>query len=298
MRLLLTLGGIALAASLAGCPAGEVTADLSLYLANGNLDYYEEVVFPSSSRETYDAIFADVPLHLPLHLTYETTQVDALITQRGDLQITAHLQSGGLFTGATSGLEYLNEPDWNGESEESRYGEALYEEITGSEGVYAKLDEDIRLILLVNLPAAAEDEEVWSSDGWEYPTELWANYQDVWLDDDGQEHDIAEDDIQLMSRMIIGGELFETINGWRFDEELGYTVEDESPHVLLESLIMPGEDGRFGSATGSFDLMLEADSFAASSGVASISGEFDVDVHSDRWALDDLDVQEDLEEPS
>jgi len=280
-----------------GCSEGEVTADLDLYLAAGNLDYYEEVLFPSSRRDTYDDIFSGVPLYLPLHLKYETTEVDAMITQRGDLQITCHLESGRLYESENTDLAYLEDEAWNGESEEDRWGQELYQELTEPDSSYADLSEDVRLILLINLPEP-DSEDGWSSDGWQYPTELWANYQDVILDEDDQEFDIPEDDIQLMSRMLIGGELFETLNNTRFDETEGIGVEDTTPNLVLDQLTMPGEEDRFGRAVGSFELMLEADSFSASAGVATIAGEFDVEIHADRWGLDDLDVQEDLDDPS
>ena len=293
MRRLFTAGAIAaVAVSLAGCPSGEVTADVGLYLARENLDYYEDVVFPSSRRSTYDDIFATVPVNLPLHAPYETTHVDAIISQRGDLQITAHLESGDLFDSEKSDFSYLQDELWNGESEEDRWGEELLGELTAGEPDYRDLDEDIRLILLINLPDPGDDG--WSSDEWEYPAELWANYRDVWEDEDGQEHDIDEDEIQLMSRLIVGGELFETTTGLGYDEELGTTVEVTDPDLVLETLSLPGEDGRFGNATGSFSLLLESESFTASSGFATVAGSFEVDIHEDRWALEDLDVQEDL----
>ena len=191
-------------------------------------------------------------------------------------------------------FDYLNEEQWNGESEEDRYGETLYDELTEPDTSYRSLSEDLRLILLVNLPEPP-DEGLWSSDEWDYPVELLANYRDTWVDEEDQEHDIPEDEIQLMSRMIIGSELFETLNGSRFDEAMATFVEDESPHMVLDELVMPGEDGRLGHAVGTFDLTLESDTFSASSGVATITGEFDVQVHEDRWALEDLDVQEDID---
>ncbi len=296
MRALSIVVTVAVLAGL-GCTKGEVNADLDLYLAQGNLDYYEEVLYPSSRRDTYDGIFAGVPLYLPLHLRYETTEVDALITQRGDLQLTCHLASGKLYESELTDLSYLEDEAWNGESEEDRWGQQLFQELDEPGASYADLDEDVRLILLINLPEP-EGDDGWSSDGWQYPAELWANYQDTLLDEDDQEFDIPEDEIQLMSRMIIGGELFETINNTRFDEAEGIAVEDPNPNLVLDQLSMPGEDDKFGRAVGSFDLMLEADSFSASAGVASIAGEFDVEIHDDRWALDDLDVQEDLDDTS
>ena len=278
-----------------GCTSGQIEAGLDLYLAHGNLDYYEDVLFPSERRDTYDEIFVGVPLYLPLHLGYETTEVDALITQRGDLQITAHLESSKLYEAEDTDLSYLEDEAWNGESEEDRWGQDLYKELSKPHDSYAGLSEDVRLILLINLPEP-DGEDGWSSGEWDYPRELWANYQDTVLDEDEQEFDIPEDEIQLMSRMIIGGELFETINNTRFDEGQGIAVEDPTPNLILEQLSMPGEDDKYGRAVGSFDLMLEADSFSASAGVASITGEFDVEIHDDRWALDDLDVQEDLDD--
>ncbi len=282
------LGGI-------GCTEGQVEADLDLYLAHGNLDYYEDVLFPSERRDTYDEIFAEVPLYLPLHLRYVTTEVDALITQRGDLQITAHLESGRLYEAEDTDLSYLEDETWNGESEEDRWGQDLFEELSEPDSSYAGLSEDVRLILLINLPEP-DGEDGWSSGEWDYPRELWANYGDTVLDENDQEFDIPEDEIQLMSRMIIGGELFETLNNTRFDEAEGVTVEDPSPNVIVEQLSMPGEDDKYGRAVGSFDLMLEADTFSASAGIASIVGEFDVEIHDDKWALDDLDVQEDVDD--
>jgi hypothetical protein len=281
-----------------GCASGEVDAELGLFLERGNLDYYEEVVFPTARRDAYDELFASVPLYLPLHLTYRTENVDAIITQRGDLQITTHLDAGAIYNKemAAEDFDYLEDEQWNGESEEDRYGEDLAAELSEPDSSYRGLSEDLRLILLVNLPAPPSEDELWSSDEWDYPAELLANYQDVWIDEEDQEHDIPEDEIQLMSRMIIGGELFETLNGSRFDEQTATVLEDDSPHMVLDELVMPGVDGKFGLARGSFDLTLEADSFSASSGIATITGTFDVEVREDRWALDDLDVQEDLDD--
>ncbi len=288
--------GAALLATGGGCASGEIDSDLTLMLEKGNLQYYEEVVFPSSRRNEMDEIFAGVPTYLPLYLSYKTTRVDAIITQRGDLQITSHLTAGSVYRKEfnSSDYDYLKEETWNGESDVDRYGEALHLELTERDNAYDQLNDDIRLIMLVNLPEADDSEESWPSTDWEYPAELVANYQDVLLDEEDQEHDIPEDDIELMSRMIIGGELFETTLGERFNLEDGVREESEDPNLILEELSMPGEDGKLGVARGSFDLMLEADSFSASSGVAVITGTFDVEVHDDQWALEDLDVQEDL----
>lgn len=283
--------------SLGGCSSGEVDAELALYLSSGNLDYYEDVLYPAARRAEYDAIFNRVPLYLPLHLPYESTRTDAIITQRGDLQITTHLDAGDIFKQdlVQESWHYLNEEPWNGESSEDRWGEEYFDELVSSDPDYRALSEDLRLILLINLPDPPADDS-WDAGEWEYPVELHANYLDTTFDDQDQENPIDEDDIQLMSRMIIGGELFETLNGARLDEDTGVTVDDPTPHVILDELEMPAKGTR-GHASGSFDLFLEANSFGSSAGIATIVGAFEVDVHDDPWALEDLDVQEDLEEP-
>ena len=296
-RLTAALATLAAAiAPLAGCTSGEVDAELRLYLEQGNLDFYEDVVFPASRREALDGIFEQVPAYLPLQLPYVTDRVDAIITQRGDLQITSHLTAGTVYRKHhdPSALEYLEGEDWNGEGADERYGEALFGELKQPDDDYSALDEDLRLILLVNLPEPPGPDEAWSSDGWTYPLELVANYDEVVLDEQDQEHDIPEEEIQLMSRMIVGGELFDTLLGQRFDEELGEFYEDETANLVLEELTLPGEDGRQGHTSGSFDLTLEAGSFSASSGVATISGTFDADVRDDPWSATDPEVVEDL----
>ncbi len=288
------------AGSLTGCASGDVDAELRLYLDMGNLDFYEEVLFPSSRRETYDEIFVEVATYLPLQVPYKTSQVDAIITQRGDLQITSHLTAGSIYRKHhdPSALEYLKGEDWNDAEAEGQYGQRLFEELEDPDDDYLGLNEDIRLILLVNLPPPAGADDSWGSDAWDYPVDLMSNYQDTVLDDQDQELAIPEEDIELMSRLIVGGELFETVLGQRFDELVGIPVDDDAPNMVLDSLSMPGEDGRLGHATGSIDLMLEADSFSASSGIAMITGTFDVEIRADRWALEDLDVQEDLQDSS
>jgi hypothetical protein len=292
--------GWTVTATLGGCASGDIDADLNLYLEQGNLDFYEDVLFPSSRRDVYDGIFEEAPGYLPLHLPYKATRIDAVITQRGDLQITSHLTTGKVFRDhlVADDLDYLGSDDWNGDEEEERFGDQLLAELSDLDEAYDRLDEDLRLILLVNLPAAAAEEDGWSASEWDYPVELTANYQQIVLDDQDQELPIAEDDIELMSRLIVGGELFETLLGQRFDEETGQLEDDEAPNLVLDSLTMPGEDGRLGLASGSFDLTLQTDSFSASSGISTIQGDFEVEIHTDRWALDDLDVQEDLGESS
>lgn len=281
---------------LGGCASGEVDADLRLYLEQGNLDFYEEVLFPASRRDVYDEIFVEEDTALPLHLPYQATRVDAIVTQRGDLQITSHLTAGAAFREhhSAADLEYLQGDDWNGGDVDA--GDLLYAELEEPDTSYRKLDEDIRLILLVNLPDGSGD--AWAADEWTYPVELMANYRETVLDEQDEELAIPEEDIELMSRLIVGGELFETVYGQRYDEVEETAVEDDAPNMILDNLTLPGEDGRLGQASGSFDLMLEASSFSASSGVAMLSGEFEVDVRADRWALDDLDVQEDIQESS
>lgn len=283
-------------APLGGCASGEIEGELRLYLEQGNLDFYEEVLFPTGRRDVYDEIFVEENVYLPLVLPYQATRVDAIITQRGDLQITSHLTAGTMFRKhhSAADLEYLQGDDWNGGDVDA--GSLLYEELEEPDASYDKLDEDIRLILLVNLPDDAGDG--WSSDDWSYPVELMSNYGDTELDAQDQELAIPEEDIQLMSRLIVGGELFETVLGQRFDEAAGAAVDDDAPNLILDGFTLPGEDGRLGQATGSFDLMLEASSFSASSGVAMFSGSFEADVRADRWALEDLDVQEDIQESS
>ncbi len=279
-----------------GCASGQVDGELRLFLEDGNLDYYEEVLFPADRRATYDEIFAGVPLYLPFYVDYSTARVDALITQRGDLQITSHLTAGQVFRdGVDAGdYEYLADDAWNGESDADAHGEALREELTTRSADYRSLDEDLRLILLVNLPDPGGD-DLWPSDDWEYPVELVANYQETYVDEEDQEYPIPEDEIELMARMIIGGELFETIPGTRLDEVTGLREESVTPNMTIDALTMPGEDGRLGHLSGRFDLYLEASAFRASSGIAVASGELDVDVHVDRWAMEDLEEQEDLE---
>lgn len=283
-------------APVGGCASGEVDAELAMYLSSGNLDYYEDVLFPGSRRAEYDAIFGRVPLYLPLHLPYESTSADAIITQRGDLQITTHLTAGQIFAEDVDEdrWRYLEEEPWNGESDEDRWGEEYYDELARRDRDYRKLDEDLRLILLVNLPAPPDDGP-WDAGEWEYPVELHANYLDTYLDEQEQEHPIPEDEIELMSRMIIGGEQFETLNNTRLDEETGASLEDPAPNLILDELEMPQGTTR-GRATGTFDLMLEANSFGASSGIAVIEGSFEVEIRDDPWALEDLDVREDLGE--
>ncbi len=292
------IAGLLMAATGLGCASGEIDADLRLYLEQGNLDFYEDVLFPSSRRDVYDGIFEEDPGYLPLQLPYQATRVDGIITQRGDLQITSHLTTGKVYRDHldAADLDYLGDDRWNDGDVEA--GTQLLDELTEPDTAYNKLDEDLRLILLINLPPEAADEDGWTGDGWDYPVELAANYQQTELDDQDQELPIAEEDIELMSRLIVGGELFETLFAQRFEEESGTLLDDEAPNLVLDSLTMPGEDGRLGQATGSFDLTLEAGSFSASSGISTISGDFDVEIRRDRWALDDLDVQEDLGESS
>jgi len=100
---------------LPGCFWGEVDGGARFSVSEANVAEYVDLLYPIDRQAEWEAIFADRPTLcepgeddceredrvrsdlIEMFLRYDTTKVRALLTQRGDLQITAHLKVGDAY---------------------------------------------------------------------------------------------------------------------------------------------------------------------------------------------------------
>ncbi len=218
-----------------GCSWGTVDAVVSARLSSRNYEYYEDLLYPAAERDVMDELFGarlpaceeegedceeadkDSAGSFEMRLPYDTDEVRGLFTQKGDLQLTAHLQVG-------DGMAALAEEDWEpwsrlfdeakswgvagdgcGEGADLRSGagRCWADAVRAAPEGYQEIKRDLRLVILVNLPGAddtrdpdcAEIDADFSVGDWEYPRMMRIN-QDVGVQSyqvDGND-DLIQDD--------------------------------------------------------------------------------------------------------
>lgn len=280
---------LALAAA-PGCFWGDVDSQLFLSVSADNYEQFEGLLYPDEDRDRWRDIFDDRPVScldteasLPtcgggdkgtglfkLFLPYESSRVRGLITQKGDLQITSHLNVGE----ALGRLEDDGFGDWQymqrddraygvsgqgcgADAGEERTGAArcLREALVSDASGYRRLSEDLRLVITINLPgiddvravACQDRPSTFAAEAWEYPRTLHVNYsaaQPVELPSGDRvygdpEVDPALDacDIEVYARFGLGIEGFEA--RWFGQEE----AEDggATRELVLDRVNGPGE---------------------------------------------------------
>jgi len=347
LLLLLPIAGLALP----GCFWGEVDGGARFTVSGANVSQYVDLLYPTDRQAEWEAIFADRPTLCPpddegcdnedrersdvvdLFLRYDTTRVRGLLTQKGDLQITAHLDVGqaykALIDDSFDDWDYLTRTDrMHGAAgdacdssvdaeDRSGVGRCVFSEIEANDPGYRKLDEDIRLVMLVNLPGEDDVRSVecqdrartFASDDWEYPRALLVNYDATGPIEDGDDSKYGgEDDpplplcdVEVFSRLnvatqVFGGDFFgegDENTNLTIEEGLSATDEPLVGSVIIEELTLPSEGQ--GRAKGKYHLAFTAQRFSEADGKVVIEGSFDTEVRLDPVAVDDPDREIDLD---
>lgn len=342
------------AVSLSGCFWGEVDGGARFTVSAGNVDQYVDLLYPTDRAEVWQSMFESRPVACPpdeedcdtedrersdlvdLFLRYDTTQVRGLMTARGDLQITAHLDVGdaykALVDDSFSDWDYLTRSDriygvagdgcGNDVDERDRtgVGRCIFEEINDNTTSYQRLDEDIRLVILVNLPGTDDVRAVdcqdapreFNSTDWEYPRTMLVNYDAVGPVEDGDETRYGNPDdedlpplvqceYEVFSRLNVATQVFGADYYGEGDDNADLTIEEardetEEPlvgTVILEELSLPGEDGET-RAKGKYHLAFTSQRFSQQDGAVVFEGSFDTAIRTDPVAVDDPDRDIDL----
>ncbi len=347
--LLLLLPALALTP---GCFWGDVDAGVTFTVTEKNVDQYLGLLYPTSQQQVWTDVFSDRPNLCPdgdecdtdelersdmleLFLRYESTRTRGLMTQKGDLQITSHLDVGAAFKALSKDSygdwEYMTREDrlagrtgdgCTGEvggADRTGVGRCILEEVQANEAAYKKISEDIRLVILINLPGeddvrsvACQDEpREFSSTDWSYPRSLLVNYDatgPVEIDDDETVYGTADDEplpqckVEVYSLLSVATQVFAGDYFGELDESNDDTIEearDETDEplvgtVVLDELTLPDEGGQ-AHAKGRYSLAFTAQRFSERDGAVTIEGSFDVDVRVDPEEVEDPDRNIDLD---
>jgi len=341
------------AALLPGCFWGDIEAGVQFTVTEKNWDQYLGLLYPTSREAAWEEIFSDRPNLCPdgedtcdqddversdevdVFMRYETSRTRGLMTQKGDLQITSHLDVGeaykALINDGYDDWNYLTNGDrlhgnaGDGCSSEhdgadrTGVGRCLFEEVQGNESSYKPLKEDIRLVILLNLPGEDDVRSVacqdapreFTSGDWEYPRAMLVNYDatgPVALDSDetiyGTDDDapLPQCEVEVYSRLSVATQVFAADYFGEADDLDERSIEDarrmlDEPlvgTVVIDELTLPGEDGQ-AHAKGRYNLAFTAQRFSERDGSVTIEGSFDVDIRLDPEEVDDPDRDIDLD---
>ena len=341
---------------LPGCFWGETEADAFFKVSAANFSNYQGLLFPEERADAWTTIFEARPTVcvdgtdegcsdgewqrsdlLDLYMPYNTDRVRGMLTQKDDLQLTAHFDVADSYAlhvnDGWSDLAYLmNEDEVYGRQGEgceiegidaaarTGIGPCLRSELMDNASAYSSLDEDIRLVMLINLPgvddvrttACQDRPQTFESDDWSYPRTLRVNYnagQPVEVDDDEYVYGNTEDnpplhqcDIEIFAQLQLGFERFNADYYGQEDDSGGLTLDRVNSEgetligtVEIESLIMPGEEGyEYGRVTGRYNLRFTADRFAPRDGKVEIEGSFNTEIRVDSVEVNQPERETDL----
>ena len=347
---------VALLPALGGCFWGESDAHLFFRVSDANQDLFQNLQFPSDRADAWTAMFeARAPLCgepgdgaecqrtglVDLKLIQRTSRVRGLITQKGDLQITSHLSVGDAFAELAGDdwdtLGYLASEDYvygvagsgcasDAGDDRSGVGRCLLSEFRDNAAAYEGLDEDLRLIMLINLPGEDDIRSTGCDDAprsfesadWEYPATLRVNYNahgPVEVGDGALAYGDPEVDpplpqcqVEVFAAVELGTEPFNADWYGQDGDPTDFTLDqvndpcegDDCPDpilgtLILEELSLPDEGGK-GRARGRYQIAFTSVSFAARDGKVVVLGEFDTEVRRDQAGLDEPQRQLDLDE--
>ncbi len=340
--------------SLSGCFWGEVDGGARFTLSEGNVDQYLGLLYPTERQDVWAELMrnrSDVCRPddegcdsderersdlVDLFLRYDTTRVRGLLTQKGDLQITAHLDVGDaykqLIDDSFDDWDYLTRTDrvWgvsgdgcdseNSATDRTGVGRCIFEEIEANPGLYRGLGEDIRLVILINLPGEDDVRSVECQDAprefeggdWEYPRTMLVNYSaagPVEIDegetryvdpDDEEEPPLAQCEFEVYSQLNVATQVFGGDYYGQGEDNADLTIEearDETDEplvgsVVLEELVLPGEGTTV--AKGRYHLAFTSQRFSEVDGRVVIEGSFDTAVGTDPVQVDDPEREIDL----
>jgi len=339
---------------LSGCFWGETDAGAFFKVSAGNYANYEGLLFPEERAEAWSAVFEARPSLcvdgsgdacvggdfvrsdlLDLYLPYETSKVRGLLTQKDDLQVTSHFDVADAYAlhvaAGFEDLAYLmNEDELYGRAgdgceiegidaaDRTGVGPCLRKELMDNADAYKSLKEDMRLVILVNLPgvddvrttACQDRPQTFESADWSFPRTLRVNYNagqpvesgdDFVYGDPEDEPPLHACDIEVFAQLQLGFERFGADYYGQEDEGDGLTLDqvNEAGQTLvgtveIESLLLPGEGYYYGRVTGRYNLRFTADRFAPRDGKVEISGEFDTEIHTDPVEVNEPEREIDL----
>ncbi len=341
---------------LPGCFWGDNEASIDFTLSSSNYEFFSGLLYPTEVEEGWRQTFearqrqcpdeeraedcdADDRLEsgiIQYPVPYDTSRVRGLFTQKSDLQITAHLDMGDVYKALEedgfSPWGHFDDEDeaWGrdgeacgsnlGPYERTGVGPCLRQSVQDNIAAYKGLTEDLRLVILINLPSvddvrsticqeAARD---FTSTDWEYPRTLKINHNAL-LPADGTDFYADEDtrplsacEIEAFAQLKLGIEVFGA-DYYGEDEvdidddfrELTVDRENEDDETLLgtvelESLTLPGEGGP-ARAAGRYNIAFTSNRFGDLDGAVTISGSFDAEVRRDAEEIEEPEREVDLE---
>ncbi len=350
------LAVLALLPALGGCFWGESEAHLFFQVSDANQALYADLLFPSDRAGAWTQAFeARAPLCgepgdgsecqrtdlVDLKLVHRTSKVRGLLTQKGDLQITSHLDVGDAYAELSEddwdSLSYLASPDYvygvagsgctsDLGDDRAGVGNCLLDEYRENTQAYTALGEDLRLIVLINLPGeddirstgCDEAPRSFASTDWQYPRTLFVNYNargpimlaggQYAYGDSEELLPLPQCEIEVFAEVQLGTEDFHADWYGQGADPEDFTLDrynelcdnTDCPDpilgtLVLEELTLPGEEGD-ARVRGRYHISFTSGSFAARDGKVVVIGEFETEIRRDRSGLDEPDRQLDLEE--
>jgi hypothetical protein len=324
-----------ISALLSGCFWGEADGQLFFKVSTENFEQYEDLLYPPERAERWAEIFgerstmcsggeAECDLDslqrsdlLDLYLPYKTDRARGMITQKGDLQITAHLDVGKAY----GELAVESFEDWAYMDDENRLygrdgdgcdaasepidrtgvGRCVRSELLDNTAGYGALDEDLRLVITVNLPG--EDDvrstrcqdrpTTFESGDWSLPRTLRVNYnanEPEEVEDDGEVFDVygeetpplAQCDIEVYSRLQLGIEVFSADRYGAEDDDGPCRHQGLPCHLDLQN----GSDSTLVGTIELEELVLPGED-----GQAKARGRYNISFTSDRFSARDGKVE-------
>jgi hypothetical protein len=347
---------------LPGCFYGENESEMVFTLSSENYTFFGGLLYPTELEEGWSQTFDARQRHCPdendiddcdaddredssviqYAIPYDTSRVRGLLTQKNDLQITAHLNIGDVY----KALEESGYDEWDhftdedegwgrdgdgcgsnfGPYERTGIGPCLLENVQNNVASYKRLDEDLRLVILINLPSEDDVRSTVCQDAprdfesadWTYPRTSKINYnarvpaesgfdpdEKTGYYDDEDTRPLQGCEIETYARIKLGNEIFSA--DYYGEDELELPEDehellvdrnnDDGETLLgtveLESLVLPGEgDAR---AVGRYNIAFTASRFGELSGAVTISGTFDAEIQTDVQEIDEPERELDLE---
>jgi len=341
---------------LPGCFWGETSSEIEFTLSSSNYEFFGGLLYPPELQEGWAQTFEARQRHCPdasdpedcdasdreesdviqYPVPYDSSRVRGLLTQKSDLQITAHLNSGDLYKGLEGSSfdewEHFSDEDegWGrdgdgcgsnlGPYDRTGIGPCIRQGVESNLDAYKALDEDLRLVILINLPgeddvrstACQDAPREFASGDWSYPRTLRINYNarepeegtDFYAEDDTAPLQACQ--IEAFAQLKLGIEVFSAdwygeneVDAEADDRELTLDRENDEDETLLgtvelESLTLP-DDGGNARAVGRYNIAFTSNRFGNRDGAVMISGTFDSEIRRDAEEIDEPDREIDLE---
>jgi hypothetical protein len=341
---------------LPGCFWGENESDIEFTVSSSNYQFFSGLLYPTEVEAGWEQMFEARQRHCPDEddvddcdsddrvesgviqyvVPYDTSRVRGLFTQKSDLQITAHLNMGDVYRA----LEDDGFGDWThfsdadegwgragegcgaslGPYERTGVGPCLKAGVEDNIAAYKGLSEDLRLVILINLPSiddvrstVCQDAPLdFTSTDWEYPRTLRINHN-ARIPVEGTDYYDHEDtrplsacEVQAFAQLKLGIEVFNADYYGENEQDLDpgerdllLSVDNASDETLLgtvelESLLLP-DDGSDARAVGRYNLAFTSSRFSNLDGSVTISGSFDAEVRRDAEEIDEPEREVDLE---